>query len=215
MSQPKPMFTGMMGSKTPNFINSNKKKTSFFGGLFGGSKNNNKNFIKANKFNKAKPGFAFKTGNEGLGYYKNDGGGVPFPGGQGPITKPNTKNTGTGNNVVNNVVNKPNTKNMGIGNNIINNNAKPNTKNTGTGNNSVVNTNNNVPLNFAIGKIKGLGLKSEKKFINKLNFGGIKRKNIITEAERVSEKEREFLSFLDDLNISKTQLNGLIIYLKK
>jgi len=74
----------------------------------------------------------------------------------------------------------------------------------------VVNTNNNVPLNFAIGKIKGLGLKSEKKFINKLNFGGIKRKNIITEAERVSEKEREFLSFLDDLNISKTQLNGFI-----
>ena len=53
-SQPKPMFTGIMGNKTPNFLESNNKKTSFFGGLFGGSKNKNTNFIKANKFNKAK-----------------------------------------------------------------------------------------------------------------------------------------------------------------
>jgi hypothetical protein len=43
-SQPKPMFTGMMGTKTPNFINSNNKKsTSFFGGIFGGSKNKKPN----------------------------------------------------------------------------------------------------------------------------------------------------------------------------
>ena len=146
MSQPKPMFTGMMGTKTPNFINSNKKKTSFFGGLFGGSKNNNKNFIKANKFNKAKPGFVFKTGNKGTGYYKNDEPVVA----QGPLKKPNgfgepvapvapvgpnkpknnKVNTGVGNNTINNKPNKP-----------VNN--KPNKVNTGVGNNTVNNKNNN------------------------------------------------------------------------
>ena len=163
-SQPKPMFTGMMGNKTPNFINSNKKNTSFFGGLFGGSKNKNTNFIKANKFNKAKPGYVFKTGNNGLGYYKNEGpvvaqGPLKKPNGFGepvfpknnkkPNTtnnnkKPNTKNTGTGNNNV-----KPNVKNNALNNvitgkgvrrpNVIN---EPNTKNTGVGNNTI---NNNKP----------------------------------------------------------------------
>ena len=162
MSQPKPMFTGMMGTKTPNFINSNKKKTSFFGGLFGGSKNNNKNFIKANKFNKAKPGFVFKTGNKGTGYYKNDEPVVA----QGPLKKPNgfgepvapvapvgpnkpknnKVNTGVGNNTINNKPNKPvnnknNKVNTGVGNNTVNN--KPNKVNTGVGNNTVNNKNNN------------------------------------------------------------------------
>jgi hypothetical protein len=124
MSRPKPMFTGMMGSKTPNFINSNKKKTSFFGGLFGGSKNNNKNknFIKANKFNKAKPGYAFKTGNQGLGYYKNEGPVVA----QGPLKKPN----GFGEPVApvgpNNK--KPNKVNIGVGNNTVNNKNNKNNK---------------------------------------------------------------------------------------
>ena len=163
MSQPKPMFTGMMGTKTPNFINSNKKKTSFFGGLFGGSKNNNKNFIKANKFNKAKPGFVFKTGNKGTGYYKNDEPVVA----QGPLKKPNgfgepvapvapvgpnkpknnKVNTGVGNNTVNNKPNKPvnnknNKVNTGVGNNTVNN--KNNKVNTGVGNNTVNNKNNKV-----------------------------------------------------------------------
>jgi hypothetical protein len=162
MSQPKPMFTGMTGSKTPNFINSNKKKTSFFGGLFGGSKNNNKNFIKANKFNKAKPGYAFKTGNQGLGYYKNDGpfspSAVPFPGGQGPLPKPanfnktvtpvapvgpNNKPNKPVNNKPNKPVNNKNNKvNTGVGNNTVNN--KNNKVNTGVGNNTVNNKNNKV-----------------------------------------------------------------------
>ena len=158
MSQPKPMFTGMMGNKTPNFVNSNKKKTSFFGGLFGGSKNNNKNFIKANKFNKAKPGYVFKTGNQGLGYYKNDGPVVA----QGPLKKPNgfgepvapvgpnNKKPNKPNKPVNNKNNKPNKPvnnknnkvNTGVGNNTVNN--KNNKVNTGVGNNTVNNKNNKV-----------------------------------------------------------------------
>merc|ERR1711935_64519 len=130
-----------------------------FGGLFGGSKNNTTNYIKANTFN----------GKKGVGYYKNEGSAVPFPGGQGPLKKPNgfgepvapvgpnnkkpnkpvnnKVNTGVGNNTVNNkpnkpVNNKPNTKNTGVGNNTVNN-KKPNTKNMGVGNNVV----NNVKPN--------------------------------------------------------------------
>jgi hypothetical protein len=177
MSQPKPMFTGMMGSKTPNFINSNKKKTSFFGGLFGGSKNknNNKNFIKANKFNKAKPGYAFKTGNQGLGYYKNEGpvvaqGPLKKPNGFGePVApvgsnnkKPNKVNTGVGNNTINKpnkpVNNKPNKVNIGVGNNTVNNkNNKPNKVNIGVGNNTV-NNKNNKPVNNKPNKVNiGVG----------------------------------------------------------
>src|SRR6056300_216600 len=115
-SQPKPMFTGMMGTKTPNFINSNNKKsTSFFGGIFGGSKNkkpNTKNMgVGNNVINNKKP----NTKNMGTGNNTINN------------KKPNTKNMGTGNNTINNA--KPNTKNMGTGNNTINNNAKPNTKN--------------------------------------------------------------------------------------
>ena len=176
MSQPKPMFTGMMGTKTPNFINSNKKKTSFFGGLFGGSKNNNKNFIKANKFNKAKPGFVFKTGNKGTGYYKNDEPVVA----QGPLKKPNgfgepvapvapvgpnkpknnKVNTGVGNNTINNkpnkpVNNKPNKVNTGVGNNTVNN--KNNKVNTGVGNNTI-NNKTNKPVNNKPNKVNtGVG----------------------------------------------------------
>ena len=184
MSQPKPMFTGMMGTKTPNFINSNKKKTSFFGGLFGGSKNNNKNFIKANKFNKAKPGFVFKTGNKGTGYYKNDEPVVA----QGPLKKPNgfgepvapvapvgpnkpknnKVNTGVGNNTINNKPNKPvnnknNKVNTGVGNNTVNNkpnkpvNNKPNKVNTGVGNNTI-NNKPNKPVNNKPNKVNtGVG----------------------------------------------------------
>ena len=101
-SQPKPMFTGMMGTKTPNFINSNNKKsTSFFGGIFGGSKNKKPNTKNTGTGNNKKP----NTKNMGTGNNK----------------KPNTKNMGTSNNVVNNVKPNTNTKNMGVGNNTINN----------------------------------------------------------------------------------------------
>ena len=178
MSQPKPMFTGMMGSKTPNFINSNKKKTSFFGGLFGGSKNNNKNFIKANKFNKAKPGYVFKTGNQGLGYYKNEGPVVA----QGPLKKPNgfgepVAPVGPNNkkpkkpNKVNNKPNKPvnnknNKVNTGVGNNTINNkpvNIKKEKVNIGVGNNTINNKNNKVNT--------GVGNNTVNNKPNKVNTG--------------------------------------------
>jgi hypothetical protein len=191
MSRPKPMFTGMMGSKTPNFINSNKKKTSFFGGLFGGSKNNNKNknFIKANKFNKAKPGYAFKTGNQGLGYYKNEGpvvaqGPLKKPNGFGePVApvgpnnkKPNKVNIGVGNNTVNNKNNKPNKVNIGVGNNTVNNknnkpvnNKKPNKVNIGVGNNTVNNKNNKPnKVNIGVGN-NTVNNKNNKP--NKVNIG--------------------------------------------
>ena len=187
MSQPKPMFTGMMGTKTPNFINSNKKKTSFFGGLFGGSKNNNKNFIKANKFNKAKPGFVFKTGNKGTGYYKNDEPVVA----QGPLKKPNgfgepvapvapvgpnkpknnKVNTGVGNNTINNKPNKPknNKVNTGVGNNTVNN--KNNKVNTGVGNNTVNNKNNKVNTGVGNNTINNKPNKPVNNKPNKVNTG--------------------------------------------
>lgn len=74
----------------PDFANgkTNNKSSSIFGGLFGGSKNTNANYIKANTFQGSKNGYVFKTGNKGLGYYKNEGSTVPFPGGQGPLPKP-------------------------------------------------------------------------------------------------------------------------------
>ena len=190
MSQPKPMFTGMMGTKTPNFINSNKKKTSFFGGLFGGSKNNNKNFIKANKFNKAKPGFVFKTGNKGTGYYKNDEPVVA----QGPLKKPNgfgepvapvapvgpnkpknnKVNTGVGNNTINNKPNKPvnnknNKVNTGVGNNTVNN--KNNKVNTGVGNNTVNNKPNKVNTGVGNNTINNKPNKPVNNKPNKVNTG--------------------------------------------
>ena len=156
MSQPKPMFTGMMGTKTPNFVNSNKKKTSFFGGLFGGSKNNNKNFIKANKFNKAKPGYVFKTGNRGLGYYKNEGPVVA----QGPLKKPNgfgepVAPVGPNNKKPNKPVNnKPNTKNTGVGNNKVNNNKNNNGNTIMTNANANANTNKPNKVSIGVGNNK-------------------------------------------------------------
>src|SRR6056300_110776 len=90
-SQPKPMFTGMMGTKTPNFINSNNKKsTSFFGGIFGGSKNKKPNTKNTGTGNNKKP----NTKNMGVGNNTINN------------KKPNTKNMGTGNNTINNK--KPN-----------------------------------------------------------------------------------------------------------
>ncbi|MBT7850950.1 MAG: hypothetical protein HN714_05480, partial [Formosa sp.] len=134
----------------PDFANGNKGKTSMFGGLFGGSKNTNTNYLKANTFNGKKNGYVFKTGNKGTGYYKNEGpvvaqGPLKKPNGFGePLApvgpnnkKPNKVNTGVGNNTVNNKNNKVNT---GVGNNTVNN--KNNKVNIGVGNNTVNNKNN-------------------------------------------------------------------------
>ena len=221
MSQPKPMFTGMMGSKTPNFINSNKKKTSFFGGLFGGSKNNNKNFIKANKFNKAKPGYAFKTGNQGLGYYKNDGpfspSAVPFPGGQGPLPKPanfnktvtpvapvgpNNKPNKPVNNKPNKPVNNKNNKvNTGVGNNTVNN--KNNKVNTGVGNNTVNNKNNKPnKVNIGVGN-NTVNNKNNKPVNNKPN-----KVNIGVGNNTVNNKNNNGNTIMTNANANNKNNNG-------
>src|SRR5210317_1088692 len=127
-SQPKPMFTGMMGTKTPNFINSNNKKsTSFFGGIFGGSKNKKPNTKNTGVGNNKKP----NTKNMGTGNNTINN------------KKPNTINNNK----------KPNTKNMGVGNNVVNN-KKPNTKNMGTGNNKNNNTKNMTNKNNMVNNKK-------------------------------------------------------------
>jgi len=49
------------------------KKKGFFAGLFGGGKKEEKNFIAANKFSGSKPGYVFRKGEKGMGYYLNTG----------------------------------------------------------------------------------------------------------------------------------------------
>jgi hypothetical protein len=217
MSQPKPMFTGMMGSKTPNFINSNKKKTSFFGGLFGGSKNNNKNknFIKANKFNKAKPGYAFKTGNQGLGYYKNEGPVVA----QGPLKKPNgfgepvapVGPNNKPNKPVNNKPNKPvnnknNKVNTGVGNNTVNN--KNNKVNTGVGNNTV-NNKNNKPVNNKPNKVNiGVGNNTVNNKNNKPVNNKPNKVNIGVGNNTVNNKNNNGNTIMTNANANNKNNNG-------
>src|SRR6056300_1065779 len=69
----KPKFLG--GTKSavkPPRTNANQpKKKGFFAGLFG--KKEEKNFIAANKFKGSKPGYVFRKGEKGLGYYLNNG----------------------------------------------------------------------------------------------------------------------------------------------
>jgi hypothetical protein len=74
----KPKFLG--GTKSavkPSRTNANvskpnqPKKKGFFAGLFG--KKEEKNFIAANKFKGSKPGYVFRKGEKGLGYYLNNG----------------------------------------------------------------------------------------------------------------------------------------------
>src|SRR6056300_1654987 len=60
----KPKFLGGAVSAVKN----KPEKKGFFASLFG-----KKNFIPANKFKNSKPGYAFRKGDEGLGYYKNTG----------------------------------------------------------------------------------------------------------------------------------------------
>jgi len=74
----KPKFLG--GTKSavkPPRTNANvskpnqPKKKGFFAGLFG--KKEEKNFIAANEFKGSKPGYVFRKGEKGLGYYLNNG----------------------------------------------------------------------------------------------------------------------------------------------
>src|SRR5210317_552579 len=69
----KPKFLGGTKSavKPPRTNTNQPKKKGFFAGLFG--KKEEKNFIAANKFKGSKPGYVFRKGEKGLGYYLNNG----------------------------------------------------------------------------------------------------------------------------------------------
>ena len=76
----KPKFLGGARSAvkpTRSNVNMSKpvqpKKKGFFAGLFGGGKKEEKNFIAANKFSGSKPGYVFRKGEKGMGYYLNTG----------------------------------------------------------------------------------------------------------------------------------------------
>jgi hypothetical protein len=73
-----------MTSQKPKFLNGRvsavkKPTTSFFASIFGPKRN----FIKSNTFKGTKKGYVFKTGNQGSGYYLNEGPAVV----QGPETR--------------------------------------------------------------------------------------------------------------------------------
>jgi hypothetical protein len=136
-------------NQRPVTMNNTPKKPGFFGSIFG-----KKNYIAANKFKGEKKGYAFKQGNEGLGYYKNTGGPEPTVGPpQGP-TLPN----------------------------------KPIPA-------------NDLTTEQAVAKIKQLGLRREKKFLEKMELGTTSKKQVVTEAQQALEEEKRFLAFLDGLKL--------------
>jgi len=71
----KPKFLGGTKNATninkPRNVTPKEKKKGFFSRLFG--KKEEKNFIAANKFKGSKPGYVFRKGEKGLGYYLNTG----------------------------------------------------------------------------------------------------------------------------------------------
>ena len=128
------------------------KKPSFLGGLFG-----KKNYIPAKKFSGEKKGYAFKTGNKGLGYYKNNGGPEPTVGPpQGPALP--TKN-----------------------------NLKPVPAILPNGDLTI--------LNNAVAKIKQMGLRREKKFLEKLELGGVAKKVVVAEAGQAFRRGKKIPRF--------------------
>jgi hypothetical protein len=96
-----------MTGQRPKFLNGRvsavkKPKTSFFASLFGPKQT----FIQSNTFKGAKKGYVFRTGNQGTGYYMNEGPVVV----QGPtlppvvpITKPNVPSNISMNNATNTI----------------------------------------------------------------------------------------------------------------
>jgi hypothetical protein len=128
-------------------------KPGFFGSIFG-----KKNYIAANKFKGEKKGYAFKQGNQGLGYYKNNGGPEPTVGPpQGPA-----------------LPNKP----------------VP-----------AILPNGDLTTEQAVAKIKQLGLRREKKFLEKMELGTVTKKQVVVEAQQALEEEKRFLAFIDGLKL--------------
>src|SRR6056300_1451866 len=65
-------------------------------------------------------------------------------------------------------------------------------------------TNNDFALELAVARVKQLGLKREQKFLNQIQLGQAKRKDIVAQAEAAKQEENQFASFLDGLDISNT-----------
>jgi hypothetical protein len=144
-------------NQRPVTMNNTPKKPSFLGGLFG-----KKNYIPAKKFSGEKKGYAFKQGNQGLGYYKNNGGPEPTVGPpQGPALP--TKN-----------------------------NLKPV---------PAILPNGDLTTEQAVAKIKQMGLRREKKFLEKLELGTTTKKQVVAEAGQALEEEKRFLAFIDGLKL--------------
>jgi hypothetical protein len=137
-------------NQRPVTMNTPKKPT-VFGSIFG--KKKDKNFVPAKKFGGEKPGYAFKQGNKGLGYYINTG---PLRA-QGP-SLPSIE-------------------------------PQP------------IPANQNLTTEQAVGKIKQLGLRREKKFLRQLELGTVSRKQVVAEATRSQEEEKRFLAFIDGLKL--------------
>jgi hypothetical protein len=156
----KPKFLGGAVSAVKNNYPKPEKK-GFFARLFG--KKENKNFIPANKFKNSKPGYAFRKGEEGLGYYKNTGRV------EGPQLPP-----------INYTQPIP----------------------------AIVPKNEDFALELAVARVKQLGLKREQKFLNQIQVGKAKRKDIVAQAEAAKQEENQFASFLDGLDISNTNKNA-------
>ena len=132
-------------------------KPGFFGSIFG-----KKNYIAGNKFKGEKKGYAFKQGNQGLGYYKNTGGPEPTVGPpQGPAL-PNKLVPATPNKLV---------------------------------------PNDDLTTEQAVAKIKQLGLRREKKFLEKMELGTATKKQVVAEAQQALEEEKRFLAFIDGLKL--------------
>jgi hypothetical protein len=69
-------------------------------------------------------------------------------------------------------------------------------------------TNEDLALDMAVAIVKKLDLKREKNFLNMIQLGNKKRKQIVFEAEKAKDDENQFSAFLDTLDISNTNRNN-------
>src|SRR5210317_516045 len=68
--------------------------------------------------------------------------------------------------------------------------------------------NEDFALELAVARIKQLGIKRKKKFINQIKLETKKRRQFFIEAKHSKEEENQFLAFLDQLDISNTNRNS-------
>ena len=78
------------------------------------------------------------------------------------------------------------------------------TKTTNTINQSIPATQKigtNLTVEDAVAKIKQLGLRREKKFLQKMELGTTTKKQVVAEAQQALEEEKRFLAFIDGLKL--------------